>query len=126
VVEHLLTSTPAHPDSPWVVTAGEWVEVRLPQPLPAVDLTWKVLPEATNTKAGGDFEQSLGALRVPMRNRADGRCLFKAPSEEGAYRMYALAVNRDGQIAYANRPFYVLPPRPSRHWAWRWNFIARP
>ena len=126
VLEHLLTSTPEHPDSPWLVTAGDWVEVRLPQALPAVELTWKVLPEATNTKAGGDFEQSLGALRTPMRTRYEGRCLFKAPSEEGAYRMYALAVNRDGQIAYANRPFYVLPPRPSRRWAWRWNFFARP
>lgn len=126
VVEHLLTPLPAHPDSPWVVNAGEWVEVRLPQPLPGVDLTWKVLPEATNTKAGGDFEQSLGALRVPMRTRVDGFCLFKAPLDEGAYRMYALAVNRQGQVAYANRPFYVMPPKPSTRWSWRWHFFARP
>jgi len=126
VVERILTSIPEQPDSPWIVRAGEWVDARLAQPVTGVDLSWKVLPEATNTKSGGDFEQSLGAVRIPIKFGPGGRCRFKAPGEEGAYRLYALAVNQNGQSAHANRPFYVLPASSRSRWGWRWNFFARP
>ena len=126
VIETIATPSTTHPDSPWVVHAGEWVEAQLPESVGTATLRWKVLPEATHTKAGGDFEQSLGAIRVPMRSGPGTVCRFKAPAQEGAYRLYAVAVNQVGKSAHANRCFYVKPAQPRRGWSWRWNFIARP
>ena len=126
VIESIATPSTLHPDSPWVVHAGEWVEARLPDSVGMATLRWKVLPEATHTKAGGDFEQSLGAVRVPMRTGPGMVCRFKAPAQEGAYRLYVSAVNRAHKSAHANRCFYVKPARPRSDWGWRWNFFARP
>jgi len=126
VIETIATPSTMHPDSPWIVHAGEWVEARLPESVGTASLGWKVLPEATHTKAGGDFEQSLGAIRVPMRSGPGTVCRFKAPAQEGAYRLYAIAVNQAGKSAHANRCFYVKPAKPRRGWSWRWNFMARP
>jgi hypothetical protein len=83
------------------------------------NVTWRVYPESSAQSAGGDFEDALKPVfGVLSRKRKTGARL-RAPSEEGAYRIFVFVENKSGRTAYANIPFYVTPreandppPRP--------------
>jgi len=72
-------------------------------------VTWSVVSESTDTKAGGDAESAPPAIPgLIKRQNAEG-VTFKAPSREGAYRLYMTASDRNGKTGYMNIPFYVRP-----------------
>ncbi len=72
-------------------------------------VTWMIYPESNNTKAGGDFESALQPELGLFKSRNDNTCTFKAPRQEGAYRLFVYIENKDKKTAYMNVPFFVSP-----------------
>jgi hypothetical protein len=69
---------------------------------------WELYPESKEKKEGGDVELKprpmYDAILDGKRTRA---VKFKAPSEEGPYRLFITAYDGKNHIAFANAPFYV-------------------
>lgn len=92
--------------------AGEDYEVSLSFKEPDQDrasVKWMVFPESSNTKAGGDFENSLQPVLGSFKKKRKSEAVIKAPEEEGAYRIFVFIQDPDNRTAYANIPFYVYP-----------------
>ena len=68
---------------------------------------WAVRPESSDLKSGGDFETEPDELRSVIKKNNDNKVRLKAPSKEGAYRLF-FSVKGSGKVAYANFPFYVI------------------
>lgn len=70
---------------------------------------WQIFPESDDIKAGGDVESEpvpeLGLIKRQRRNQIT----FRAPKEEGAYRLFITVTDNAKKVAYANVPFYVNP-----------------
>jgi len=86
-------------------------------------IQWKILPEATHTGAGGDFEQSLNPAALKIRGAGSQKAGITLPSGEGAYRLYVYVVDEQKKTGYANLPLYVLPEamNPERRNRLRWT-----
>ena len=67
---------------------------------------WSVRPESSDLKSGGDFETEPDELNGVVKKNNDNKVRLKAPSKEGAYRLF-FSVKGNGKVAYANFPFYV-------------------
>jgi hypothetical protein len=68
---------------------------------------WEIYYESKETKEGGDTEakpQSLNDLIVDGKGKA---LSFKAPKEEGPYRIFVTVFDSYNHIATANAPFFV-------------------
>lgn len=72
-------------------------------------IQWQIISESTDTRIGGDAESAPPAIPGLIRKNKGERMIFKAPAEEGAYRLFITAHDRGNNAAYANIPFYVLP-----------------
>jgi len=71
---------------------------------------YKIYPESTNTKAGGDLEKEPPAMTgLIKKNDKKGNVTFKAPKEEGPYRLFIYVNDSEDRLAYANIPFFVNP-----------------
>jgi hypothetical protein len=71
---------------------------------------YKIYPESTNTKAGGDLEKEPPAMTgLIKKNDGKGTVNFKAPKEEGPYRLFVYVNDSEDRLAYANIPFFVNP-----------------
>jgi len=72
---------------------------------------YELLTESTDLKEGGDREgrpQPLtGLVNVINNNKAS----LKAPTKEGAFRLFVYASDGRGKVATANIPFYVKSSR---------------
>lgn len=69
--------------------------------------SWEVVAESTDLKTGGDFESKPLSLTGLVRDPDKSSSLLKAPSQPGAYRLFAYVFNGNGHAAYVNLPFYV-------------------
>lgn len=99
-------------------------EVQLTEPSSeSYRIQWKVLPEATNTGAGGDFEQSLNPAALRIRGSRGRQAEIVLPSAEGAYRLYVYVVDNQQKSGYANMPLYILPEamNPTKRHRFRWS-----
>lgn len=67
---------------------------------------WKILAESTDKKSGGDKEEEAVELNGLIKSKKSNDIKFRAPSQEGAYRIFVSAFY-NGKVAYANIPFYV-------------------
>jgi hypothetical protein len=78
----------------------------------ATDLTskfvyrWKVLAESSDKKSGGDAEKEAQEFSGLIKDGGKSKVNFKAPSTEGAYRLF-VSVYYNDKVAYANVPFWV-------------------
>jgi hypothetical protein len=70
---------------------------------------WEVVPESDDIKVGGDLESEPEAMYMLVKNVKGNTAQIKAPSREGAYRLFFYAKNEADKVAYANIPFYVMP-----------------
>ena len=71
---------------------------------------YKIYPESTNTKAGGDLEKEPPAMTgLIKKNDGKGNVSFRAPKEEGPYRLFVYVNDSEDRLAYANIPFFVNP-----------------
>lgn len=88
-----------------------------------LDIEWSLLPEATDTKAGGDAEKALDAINGFLRNEGTDGVEVIIPNREGGYRLFVKVTDKGGKVAYANVPFYAYP-RPvgaeQRQWV-KWK-----
>lgn len=73
-----------------------------------LNISWRILAESTDKKAGGDTEKEADELKLKFKKIGPNEISFVAPSEIGAYRLF-VNVRYKNKIAYANYPFYVTP-----------------
>jgi hypothetical protein len=74
-----------------------------------LDVEWSLVPEATNTKAGGDAEDALQKISGHLRNVGTDGVEIIVPMREGGYRIFVKVTDEAGHVAYANIPFYSYP-----------------
>jgi hypothetical protein len=70
---------------------------------------YKIYPESMNTKSGGDLEKEPPPLSGLIKKKSGNTVKFRAPKEEGPYRLFVYIDDDVNKLAYANIPFYVNP-----------------
>lgn len=71
-----------------------------------VKVSWKILAESTDKKAGGDVESEAEEVKFNWKWRTPSEIAFNAPSNKGAYRLFVTLTYKN-KVAYANFPFFV-------------------
>ena len=71
-----------------------------------IDYTWEILPESTDLKDGGDYEERPKAIALDIISKKEGELSFKAP-KKGTYRLFIYANDGQNHSATANIPFMV-------------------
>jgi hypothetical protein len=69
----------------------------------------QIIPESDDIKSGGDFERTPGEIKGLIKNKRRTHITFRAPSEDGAYRLFVYVSDSENKTVYANIPFYILP-----------------
>ena len=72
--------------------------------------SWEVMEESGARTTGGDFESRPKTLPGLIDSPTKGQVKLKAPSQPGAYRLFAYARDVKGHAAHANIPFFVDKP----------------
>ncbi|MBD1263011.1 hypothetical protein HZY62_20640 [Maribacter polysiphoniae] len=72
----------------------------------AITYKWEILPESTDLKDGGDYEERPKAVTLDSIKNSPGKLSFKAP-EKGHYRLFIYANDGQNHSATANIPFMV-------------------
>jgi hypothetical protein len=70
---------------------------------------WEIIPESTDIKSGGDAESKPEPIRGLFVARRNNELRFRAPAQEGAYRLFITITDGNEHAAYLNIPFYVVP-----------------
>ncbi|MGL1889207.1 MAG: hypothetical protein OCD76_22025 [Reichenbachiella sp.] len=70
---------------------------------------WVLMTEVQVKGAGGSYEKEPETLDIAVVQQADGQLTFKAPAEEGEYRLFSYVYDGKGKVGNANVPFYVRP-----------------
>lgn len=68
---------------------------------------WELLHESTDLKEGGDREERPKAITGLIADESQQNTQLKAPTEEGAYRLFVYVSDGHNNVATANIPFYV-------------------
>jgi hypothetical protein len=92
------------------VEPNQQIEVQLTVSDPDGDplaLEWRVAPESTDRRIGGDKEAAPPEFTVTMNALDDGRWTFRAPAEPGPYRLFLIARDGKGAASTENFPFLV-------------------
>ena len=72
-----------------------------------ISVEWRVIPESTAQSAGGDREESIKAVDVPI-NRADTtHAEITLPAKPGAYRIFVTVRDGQGHGGTANMPILI-------------------
>lgn len=72
-----------------------------------INYKWELLPESTDLQDGGDFEKRPQTIAIQIISSANGELKFNAPTNHGAYRLFAYAYDSKQKAATANIPFLV-------------------
>jgi hypothetical protein len=83
----------------------------VPDTTETLKYAWKVLRESDDKKSGGDREDAAEQVQVSMQHSNRSSITFRAPDQEGAYRLFMTVIGND-KVAYANIPFLVEPRKP--------------
>ena len=70
-----------------------------------VMIEWRILPEMTEQRIGGDPEDPLPEAGIEILEQKRGWVRFAVPKESGAYRIYVFLTDENGRRASANIPF---------------------
>ena len=68
---------------------------------------WEILSESTDLKIGTEAEGKPGVIPDLICEQHGEGIYFKAPLNEGAYRLFIYVYDTDNNVATANIPFYV-------------------
>ncbi|MGB5376419.1 glycoside hydrolase family 2 TIM barrel-domain containing protein [Muriicola sp.] len=71
-----------------------------------LNFRWEVLPESTDLKDGGDYEEKPNAIEGVLEQPNGPSIVLKAPVA-GKYRLFMIAADSDKHSATANIPFLV-------------------
>lgn len=72
-----------------------------------LEFSWELLEEATKLGEGGDHEERPSRIENSVMNNTNGKAILKAPSKEGAYRLFVYVRDGNTKVATANIPFYI-------------------
>ncbi len=72
-------------------------------------VSWQLIPESTDIRAGGDAETAPQAIPGSLLKNKGEQARFRAPRAEGAYRVFVTITDGKGHYAYGNAPVYVVP-----------------
>ncbi len=72
-----------------------------------LNYNWEILPESTDLKDGGDYENKPKAVQFETISKTEGKLVFKAPNQQGVYRLFAYVKDGNNNTATANIPFKV-------------------
>jgi hypothetical protein len=72
-----------------------------------VTFRWEIRKESTATEVGGDREYEPPVIEGLIEDPSSQEVTFQAPSEAGAYRLFAYVLDGNGNAAHANFPFFV-------------------
>jgi hypothetical protein len=73
----------------------------------ALSFKWEIMAESTSKNVGGDRESKPAVLRGLIADPSHGEISLQAPSQPGAYRLFAYVFDGKGHAAHANIPFFV-------------------
>lgn len=73
----------------------------------SVTYKWEILSESTDLGVGGDFESRPQSLKGLIKQSNKRKIELKAPSKEGAFRLFVYVIDNHNKVATANIPFYV-------------------
>ena len=68
---------------------------------------WEIMKESNTTATGGDAEKVPENIEGLVIGEPTNEAQFKAPAEEGAYRLFIYVDDDHDHTAHANIPFYV-------------------
>lgn len=68
---------------------------------------WEIFHESQEKKEGGDLENKPAAIDGLIIKGTSRELSFKAPEQEGAYRLFVYVFDGKENVATANAPFYV-------------------
>lgn len=71
-----------------------------------IEYLWEILPESTDLKDGGDYEERPQAVTGLFKRQQEGELVFTAPTD-GYYRLFIYATDGNNHSATANIPFQV-------------------
>lgn len=74
--------------------------------------SWELVPESNDIKSGGDAESRPAPVTGISGMKRGNRFRFRAPANEGAYRLFVYAYDGKNNYAYANIPLYITPREP--------------
>ena len=108
IVSFTIEGQTAH-DNVYLSPGGTYeaaVEGTYPHDLP-YEVRWEFLPESTDIRAGGDFEERPETIHGLEVEQDGGNLVFRAPQTPGPYRLFTYLVTGQDRAAVANIPFYV-------------------
>ncbi len=73
---------------------------------------WAIMTEVREKSDGGAHEEPPAELKFIIENQSTTSVTFKAPSEEGDYRIFAYVYDGQGKVGDGNVPFYVKQQIP--------------
>ena len=79
-------------------------------------VVWKLIPESTDIKAGGDQEKEPTEIFGAITKTSLTEAKLKLPDSPGAYRVYVFVYDRNGHVAYGNVPIYVPKVPEKKSW----------
>ena len=72
-----------------------------------LEYRWEILRESEATQEGGDAEEIPELVGDLIDDASQDRIIVTAPSEPGAYRLFAYVYDGHDHAGHANIPFYV-------------------
>ncbi len=72
-----------------------------------LEYRWEILRESEATQEGGDAEEIPELVGDLIDDASQDRIIVTAPSEPGAYRLFAYVHDGRDHAGHANIPFYV-------------------
>lgn len=93
-----------------VVSAGTTAELEVdfnPHENAEVTFEIKLFPESQTKKMGGDRQETIVEIPLEIVTEGSNTFSFKAPSQKGAYRVFAFNTTEHGRCSVANIPFLV-------------------
>jgi hypothetical protein len=79
-------------------------------------VVWKLIPESTDIKAGGDQEKEPTEIFGAITKTSLTEAKLKLPDRPGAYRVYVFVYDRNDHVAYGNVPIYVPKVPEKKSW----------
>ena len=82
------------------------VDIESP-PDDALTIEYRLYRESQSRAIGGDLQEEPEELSIEVTVVDDATVRFRAPQEEGAYRIFAFVRNERNQYSVANVPFLI-------------------
>ena len=73
----------------------------------ALTIEYRLYRESQSQAIGGDVQEEPEELSIEVTVVDDATVRFRAPQEEGAYRIFAFLRNERNQYSVANVPFFI-------------------